>query len=45
MQSGPDLLGALGCSDGELDLALVDLCHLGLPDKPGSPLGFIEPLS
>ena len=31
MRAGPDLLAALGCSDGELDLAPVDLRHRGLP--------------
>src|SRR6202011_1434277 len=31
MRTRPDLLGALGCSDGEFDMALVDLCHLSLP--------------
>src|SRR5215471_4950205 len=31
MRAEPDLLGALGCSDGELDLTPVDLRHLGLP--------------
>ena len=30
MRAGPDLLGAIGCSDGELDLPPVDFRHLGL---------------
>jgi hypothetical protein len=36
MRAGPDLLAALGCSDGELDLAPVDLRHLGLPGDQAS---------
>jgi hypothetical protein len=36
MRAGPDLLGALGCSHGELDLPPVDLGHLGLPGNQAS---------
>ena len=31
MRAGPDLLGALGCWDGEFDLPPVNFRHLGLP--------------
>src|SRR5271166_788768 len=36
MRAGPDLLGALSCSDGELDLAPVDFRHLSLPGDQAS---------
>src|ERR1700747_3103434 len=37
MPAGPDLLAALGCPDGELDLAPVNFCHLGFPvDNPSN---------
>ena len=36
MRAGPDLLGTLGCPDGELDLPPVDFRHLGLPGDQAS---------
>ena len=36
MRAGTDLLGTLGCSDGELDLPPVDFRHLGLPGNQAS---------
>jgi hypothetical protein len=39
MRAGSDFLGALGCSDGKLDLALLDFCHLGLPADQASDRG------
>src|SRR3984893_2899081 len=36
MRPGSDLLGALGCSHGELDLAPVDFRHLSLPGDQAS---------
>src|SRR5271157_1143950 len=36
MRAGPDLLGTLGGTDGELDLPPVDLRHLSLPGNQAS---------
>ena len=36
MRAGPDLLGTLGGSDGELDLPPVDFRHLGVPGDRAS---------
>ena len=36
MRAGPDLFDALGCPDGKIDLAPVDLRHLGLSCEQAS---------